>query len=74
MSAITVVQLMAAARERELGALGKPGKCTWIELPFACLLCVGVALYVFALLFAKVITGRFRDPDTQMPYDTRDPD
>ena len=40
MSKMTIVQLLAAQRGRELRKQGKPGTWSWIELPFVCILCV----------------------------------
>jgi hypothetical protein len=70
MSEMTIIQLIAAQRERELQEQGKPGTCAWFELPALCILCMCILLFVSVATIATVISGFFRGPNNQMPYDT----
>jgi hypothetical protein len=68
---MTIVQLLAAQRERELREQGKPGTWSWIELPFVCILCVCILLFVCVNIIANGILAMVRNPAKPMPHDTR---
>jgi hypothetical protein len=61
MSDLTIVQLMAAQRNRELRAQPPTaGKCDWVEVPIFCVFVVCLILWLFVASGIVAITNVFR--------------
>ena len=60
MSDLTIVQLVASQRDRELRAQHTPGLSDWLEVPCVCVFVVCITLLVLVMSTIALVIGPFR--------------